>query len=222
MHTLVASVFVLSSMLVAAPSARAQIENDAGLAAHKEAVWTYVRSGASELMVQAAERRVLAELDRSDYDLPADIRAWTTTNFAAASREVSSAIAPEVEQQMFNAYLAHFTPDEVKEILAYYEFVEAPARARIIAESGLAGSREEQLLILKQRLPTEEFAYLTQAFETSPMVKMIFLDADILGVVTDDYVERFRDAVVARCDSAPKGVAICETVRTPLRTLNRN
>ena len=220
-------VWLLAGLMVMATLATlpacAQTDEDAEHARHAELVRAYVNSGefSADFFVEVAELRILTEFDDSDSDLPADVKAWLTTTHQAAAREVSRAIKPDVERLIFDTFIDRFSVSEREVLLAFQQFFDAPERAAILAEAQAQPTADSEEF-LRQRLSPDDFSYLMRASQTPPVLTAFAMAAGIIQRTTDNYAERFNIEIRLHCDSAPKGIEICERTYRPVPILRPN
>ncbi len=208
-------VAVLAGFVLAAPFAVAQ-ETQAPTA--RELALKFVMSSDTtpEALLQLSRDSILETLETRGRGLPKDIKDWMTVAFTAASTEVMNAMMPSLEERLVNVYATKFTAAELQEVLNFQEFLRQPHLMAVMLEADKAATTAAKFEAIRSGMTAEEFNRFAREAARHPTLTIGAVTMQEANGIAAEFTERFNEALVQYCPTAPKGVAQCERQGRPL------
>lgn len=136
-------------------------------------------------------------------------RAWIKTSYPLAETAAAAQFEGTVESRLIDAFVARFSEAELEELVAAQTFLRRPEIYSVLA-GDFRSNPFVAVEMLRQNLTPEEFVKFTQTLGAPVTRAAAALTKDEAGRMRDDFRAAFDEALAAQCDTAPKGIAICD------------
>lgn len=169
-----------------------------------------------EAILDMSREAIMESLEGKGRSLPQDVKDWLKVSFAAAATETMNAMLPSLEQRLVDVYATKFTAEELQQVLDLQAFLRQPHLMAVMADAEKAQTSAARLEIISKGMTTEEFTRLTRETLRHPTLTITAVTMQEARDISEEFGERFNEALLQYCGTAPKGVAQCEKQGRPL------
>jgi hypothetical protein len=140
-----------------------------------------------------------------------EMDAWFRKAMNAAAEKEIPVFTQKMRDRVQAALAAEFDEEDLRSFIEFEEYVRRPHIAPAVSEADKQEDLAGWLRFLKSKLPEADYRSIERASTSSSSIKKSKLLQQSLLELTESMTLSFLDSVKEHCDTAPKGVALCET-----------